>query len=148
MTRHERALAHIDPHPDDRVLEVGCGHGVTATLVLERLVSGDLTAIDRSPKMVAAARARNADAVASGQLTVVQAELGPGVPVPGGLYDLAYAINVRALWSPGAALDAVRASLAPDGRLVLLAYAPDGSSSARELRQQLPCESRQRFAPV
>lgn len=125
--RHVRALERIAPGPDDRVLEVGCGHGVTATLVLERLAgAGDLTAIDRSSTMVAAAGARNAAAVAAGRFTVLRHEIGEDGPVPGGPYDLVYGLNVRVLWSPGGALDAALAVLAPGGRLVLHMSGPRG----------------------
>jgi ubiquinone/menaquinone biosynthesis C-methylase UbiE len=37
----------MEIRPHDRVLEFGCGHGVAATFVCERLESGHLTAADR-----------------------------------------------------------------------------------------------------
>jgi ubiquinone/menaquinone biosynthesis C-methylase UbiE len=60
--------------PDDRVLEVGCGHGVAASLICERLEGGHLLAIDRSTKMIAAATRRNASHVEAGRAQFVVAD--------------------------------------------------------------------------
>jgi ubiquinone/menaquinone biosynthesis C-methylase UbiE len=65
----------LDIRPDDRVLEIGCGHGVAASFVCERLVGGHLTAVDRSAKMIEAARRRNAAYVEAGRAEFIVAEL-------------------------------------------------------------------------
>src|SRR5688500_20138430 len=76
MTERLRSVVEqLDIGPDDRVLEIGCGHGVAATIVCERLDRGRLTAIDRSAKMIAAAARRNAAYVESGKAEFLVADL-------------------------------------------------------------------------
>ena len=82
MSERLRAVVdQLDIRPDDRVLEIGCGHGVAATLVCERLEGGHPTAVDRSPKMIEAATRRSAANIEAGKaefLVTTLEELGLG----------------------------------------------------------------------
>jgi ubiquinone/menaquinone biosynthesis C-methylase UbiE len=65
----------LDVQPGDRILEVGCGHGVAASFVCERLDGGHLLAVDRSPKMIEAATRRNIEHVRAGRAEFLVAHL-------------------------------------------------------------------------
>ncbi|MCP9486724.1 MAG: methyltransferase domain-containing protein [Gaiellaceae bacterium MAG52_C11] len=73
--RLEALVEQLELRPGDRVLEIGCGHGVAATMVCERLDGGRLTAIDRSAKMIEAATRRNAAYVEVGKAEFIVASL-------------------------------------------------------------------------
>ncbi|MEV6711337.1 class I SAM-dependent methyltransferase [Lentzea sp. NPDC051208] len=79
--------------PGDRVLEIGCGQGVAATMVCRLLTTGTLTAIDRSTKMIEAATRRNAAYVASGRAEFLIASL-EDMNLGDRRFDLVFAVRV------------------------------------------------------
>jgi SAM-dependent methyltransferase len=105
--------------PADRVLEVGCGHGVAVSLVCERLTSGRITAIDRSKKMIEMAARRNREHIAGGRavlktVALEKADFGAE------RFDKVFAFNVAPFWlQPKKALGIVRHHLAPDGAIYI-----------------------------
>lgn len=104
--------------PGDRVLEIGCGQGVAATMVCELLTTGTLTAIDRSVKMIEAATRRNAAYVASGKAEFLIASL-EDARLGDRRFDLVFAVRVGLFHrDPGRAHDLVRPWLAPGGRVL------------------------------
>lgn len=108
--------------PGMRILEVGCGPGAAAREILRRVPDGHVTAIDRSAKAIAQARAASAEQLASGRLAlrhvaVEEFALSPGEPP----FDLAFAIRVGALdgrhpESERQAKARIAAALAPQAR--------------------------------
>jgi SAM-dependent methyltransferase len=133
--RLARAVELLDPAPHERILEVGCGPGVAAALICERLVDGHLTAIDRSATAVAGARRRNAVVLAAGLLDLRQVELGRLAVGRSERFDAVLAVNVNLFWT-GPADDELRVigrALRPDGRLVLAYETPRGTLPDRAI---------------
>jgi ubiquinone/menaquinone biosynthesis C-methylase UbiE len=103
--------------PDDRVLEIGCGHGVAATMVCERLDQGRLTAIDRSAKMIEAAARRNARFVDAGKAEFIVGDLET-VDLGSRRFDVVFAVRVAIFHrEPDRAHALVGRWLAPGGRV-------------------------------
>jgi ubiquinone/menaquinone biosynthesis C-methylase UbiE len=116
----ERLSAIVDElglRPDDRVLEIGCGHGVAATMVCERLDRGRLTAIDRSAKMIEAAARRNARFVDAGKAEFIVGDLET-VDLGSRRFDVVFAVRVAIFHrEPDRAHPLVGPWLAPGGRV-------------------------------
>jgi cyclopropane fatty-acyl-phospholipid synthase-like methyltransferase len=132
------AVETLAVQPGDRVLEIGCGSGVAASLVCEHLVDGRLLAIDRSAIQIERARRRNETHVASGQLALETADIAELDLDAGARFDKVFAINVNAFWLGPATeeLARVRRALAPGGRLFLF-YEPPGAARAREVAERV-----------
>ena len=124
--------------PAERVLEVGCGHGVAVSLACERLTSGRITAIDRSEKMIEMAARRNREHVARGR-AVLRAAALEDADFGDERFDKVFAFNVAPFWlQPKRALEIAGRQLSPDGALYLFwdaRHTPSGR--ARDLAERL-----------
>src|SRR5687768_8531099 len=109
------AVDTLEVRPADRMLEVGCGHGVAVSLICERLTSGTITAIDRSPKMIEMARRRNRAHVEAGR-AVLEAIALEDADFGALRFDKVFAFNVAPFWlQPQAALGAIQKHLSRKG---------------------------------
>ncbi|CAN7485626.1 class I SAM-dependent methyltransferase [Devosia sp. LjRoot3] len=124
-SRIANAVAALPIDGNMRVLEIGCGPGVAARLVSQKLKTGMILAIDRSEKAIAAAIAGSEEEIATGRLAFrcVAMEdfvLERGEPQ----FDLAFAMRVGALDGRHPELEAqalgrLRAVLTPGAVLVI-----------------------------
>ncbi len=111
--------------PDDRVFEIGCGHGVAAMLVCERLERGSLTAVDRSAKMIEAATRRNAAYVEAGKAEFLVADLEDFDLLGDRRFDKIFAVRVGLFHrEPERARGLVERWLAPGGEVFAFFDAP------------------------
>lgn len=91
--RHLWAAEVLNVQPDDKLLEIGCGPGVTADMVAKRLKHGELHLIDRSQAMTTQAGKRCQRWVAEEKVRVFQNSFALA-QLPFSTYDKVYAFNM------------------------------------------------------
>jgi cyclopropane fatty-acyl-phospholipid synthase-like methyltransferase len=126
------AVETLAIEPGDRLLEIGGGPGVAASLVCERLNGGRLLLIDRSATAMERTRRRNADHVASGRLALETVDVADFEPRKA-RFDKVFAVNVNVFWTTPAteALARIRTALGHEGRLFLF-YETPSAARARQ----------------
>ena len=127
--RLRKVVEKLDVRPDNRILEIGCGHGVAATLVCERLEGGHLTAIDRSEKMIEAARRRNASHIEAGKAEFIACDL-EGFNPEDRRFDKVFAVRVGLFHrEPERVRSIAEGWLAPGGELFVFFDEPTNSKN-------------------
>ena len=118
--RWRRALVDaVEPAPAQRVLDVATGTGMVAA-ELRRRADCTVVALDQSPEMLAAARARFANAGARVELVQGQAE---ELPFADGSFDaLTFTYLLRYVDDPPATLRELARVVRPGGRVASLEF--------------------------
>lgn len=124
------AIEQVDPQPGEQVLEIGCGPGIAAQMVADRIgADGHLVALDRSPAALDRARTRTAEY--ADRISFVESELA-GFAADR-RFDKAFCVNVNVFWTGSAdpELAVLRECLTPGGTVYICYDPPDGRPSER-----------------
>lgn len=128
-------VAQMAVHPADHLLEIGCGAGYAVALIAPTLMTGTITAIDRSPLQVQKAEQRNAAHVAAGRARFAHCSLAQAPTALVGRFSKVFAINVNAFWTePKANFDSLRMLLRPQGLAYLIQEPPTAAALSKQQR--------------
>jgi ubiquinone/menaquinone biosynthesis C-methylase UbiE len=116
---NEAALDLLELQPEDRVLEVGFGHGATIARADAALSRGFVAGVDPSAEMCRMAARRNRSAIAAGRVELRQAAV-EALPYADAAFDKAFSVHTVYFWPDlRAAAAEIRRVLKASGRLVL-----------------------------
>jgi SAM-dependent methyltransferase len=122
----------LDIQPENRVLEIGFGPGVSTRLASEKASKGFVVGIDHSETMVQAARKRNAPAIRAGRMELKQGDVA-SLPYPDESFDKAFSLHSIYFWDgPVDCLRELRRVLKPQGWLAITILPRDKWSELRQ----------------
>ncbi|MBA2378921.1 MAG: class I SAM-dependent methyltransferase [Blastocatellia bacterium] len=128
--RFEWAVSILAPQPSDRILEIGCGRGGMTDAVASQLESGEIIAIDRSPKMIDAATERNAAYISAGTATLILEDFADSA-LTEHTFDKIFVFNLNVFWmDPRDELSKVASLLSDGGRFYIFHIPPPGGDTA------------------
>jgi SAM-dependent methyltransferase len=132
------AVELLDVRPGQRVLEIGGGNGLAASLILDRIgQDGRITFLDRSATAIDRASRRHRIAMEAGRFLPVQGELAD---CAGGdtRFDRVLAINVNLFWTGDASQEVGLITSMLEARAqVLIAYETPSQSRLQEIEPKL-----------
>lgn len=134
MERFAYAIACMAPQPTDHILEIGCGTGQAALLLLPLIRQGELRLIDRSDVMLEKAAKKLPASVLTERADFPDWKSRKK-------FDKIFAFNVSDSWGNTGAvfLRAIATHLAADGQCWLFHQGPPGSGERlnKEIRARL-----------
>jgi len=120
---NDTAFDLLAPAPDERILEIGFGPG--RTLARLAAAGAEVTGVDISATMLAAASRRNAAPITGGRMHLHQGD-AMTLPVADHSLDAVIGVHTIYFWpNPAATFTAMALALRPGGRLVLAFRAGD-----------------------
>jgi SAM-dependent methyltransferase len=123
-SRYHWAMDMLDVQSADSILEIGCGPGLLAGLICQRLQRGKYTAIDKSAPMIAKARKRNAGFIKSGTAEFIVRDVAKA-ELQATRFDKVVAFNVNFFWkNPREELKIIRSAMKPEGSVFVFYQAP------------------------
>lgn len=91
-----RALRVIDIQPSENILEIGCGTGLLAALIAEKLTTGKITALDKSKSMMMKTEQRLGHYIDAGRAMVFRKDFADFHPKE--KFDKVIAFSVNFFW--------------------------------------------------
>lgn len=124
--RFQWAINIIAVKSDENILEIGCGVGILAELISEKLSTGSFTAIDRSAPFISQAIKRNEKFIKPGKAQFIHSEFLKSDFTAHSL-DKIVAFNVNFFWKDAEKEFAlIKKYLSQDGKLFIFYQLPYG----------------------
>lgn len=143
VPENNQALSLLHIESDDRVLEIGSGHGATLKIAADIAYEGFVAGIDISDVMVRRAEKVNGSSIKTGRVEVFLAS-SDNIPYPDETFNKALAVHTIYFWDqPKAHFSEVYRTLVPDGKFSICfrpaedaGFAKSFPSSVYHIRQK------------